>query len=61
MLEIPVEDVEVPVPCGDRLVAPEFQEESDIVLGDVAGVELQSVVTEDAVDVDQDGLVLAAG
>ena len=52
VLEIPVEDVEVPVPGGDCLVAPELQEESDIVLGDVAGIELQSVVAEDTVDVD---------
>lgn len=61
VLQVPVEDVEVPVAGGDRLPLPVLQQEPDVVLADVPRVQLQVVVPEDPVDVDQDGLVLRAG
>ena len=60
-LQVPVQDVEVPVAGGDRLIAPVLQEEPYVVLPDPAGVQFESVVPEDAVDVDQHRLVLGAG
>ena len=51
-LQVPVQDVEVPVAGGDRLVTPVLQEEPYVVLPDPAGVQFESVVSEDAVDVD---------
>ena len=57
-LQIPVHYVEVPVASRDRLIRPVFQEESDDILIDVAGIHLQSVVPEDIVDVVEDSEVL---